>query len=173
MDRSIFVSRLGSTPPLHELPSIPSLNVSTTFVPGEQSFEFGPQDTSSAGPLRQQSSSPTLTSPARRHVEGVYDRFLMATSGVKRVGKGYQNDAMMHSMPSVKTYKKPTRLFSNGRRPMPPPVSSEDIGSTLMDEHGHLLVTARDSLEEDTGRALFAVKKAFKTIVSGKVVPKR
>ena len=32
-----------------------------------------------------------MDSPTQRHVEVVYDRFLMATSGVKRVGKGYQS----------------------------------------------------------------------------------
>src|SRR5260370_42277830 len=40
---------------------------------------------------RQLARSPVTDSPTQRHVEGVYDRFLMATSGVKRVGKGYQS----------------------------------------------------------------------------------
>ena len=91
----------------------------------------------------------------------------MATSGVKRVGRGYQSDntAILQNMPSAKMYKKPAKLFNTGRRPMPPPVSSEDVNTTLMDEHGHLSIP-RPNGEEEVGSTLNAVRKAFKTIVS-------
>lgn len=84
--------------------------------------------------------------PSRHRIEGVYDRFLMATSGVKRLGKGYQSDNLgpvgsggcgigntstsTSLGPSAYGYQQQplrTKAFYSARRPMPAPVSSDDI----------------------------------------------
>ena len=44
-------------------------------------------------PRKSDGAPPAVTdTPSRRRAERVYDRFLMASSGVKRVGRGYQSD---------------------------------------------------------------------------------
>ncbi|KAJ3756239.1 hypothetical protein EV360DRAFT_85137 [Lentinula raphanica] len=55
--------------------------------------------------------------PTQKRVEGVYDRFLMATSGVKRLGKGYQSDNIgpvhhtpLHMPPAVASDDQPQAL---------------------------------------------------------------
>ncbi|KAK2465369.1 hypothetical protein APHAL10511_002723 [Amanita phalloides] len=71
-----------------------------------------------------------LSSPEQRRLESVYDRFLMATCGVKRVGKGYQSE---HIAPVC--VGQPTPHDTNKLRRkhvLPPPVSSQDV----MDELG-------------------------------------
>ena len=58
----------------------------------------------------------------------------MSTTGVKRVGKGYQSDnvAAISNIPRPKVSGRLQKRSSNfflagGRRQMPPPVSSEDL----------------------------------------------
>jgi len=83
-------------------------------------------------PLRQSHDVPVPDTPARHRLEGVYDRFLMATSGVKRVGKGYQSEHLApnnkggHGINLGLTQHK-ARAFYSTRRPMPPPISSDDL----------------------------------------------
>jgi serine/threonine-protein kinase GIN4 len=86
--------------------------------------------------------------PTRQHAETVYDRFLMATSGVKRVGQGYQSVAPPGAVRVEQQQQQPqparpaptrrtSRLFSSARRAMPPPVSSEDVRRAMsFDELG-------------------------------------
>ena len=90
--------------------------------------------------------SPAMDSPTQRHVEVVYDRFLMATSGVKRVGKGYQS---CHVKPvstgtpsSSSSLRSLGKFFHSSRRPMPPPVSSEDrrLTGSNVDELGRIQI---------------------------------
>lgn len=118
----------------------------------------------------------SFSSPGRRHVEGVYDRFLMATTGVKRVGRGYQSDnrGPVQNMQKANTYKKSSKLFGNGRRPMPPPVSSADFPySTAVDDFGKLTAPytfATAPHKEENGNTVRVVAKAFKAMVTGKSV---
>ncbi|KAF8262824.1 hypothetical protein EI94DRAFT_655407 [Lactarius quietus] len=130
--------------------------------------------------------SPAMDSPTQRHVEVVYDRFLMATSGVKRVGKGYQS---CHVKPvstgapssSSSSSRSPGKFFHSSRRPMPPPVSSEDkFAGSSVDELGRMhpesMGTADASgLREDRDRAGAAkvVSRALKALVTGKTVVKK
>jgi serine/threonine-protein kinase GIN4 len=130
--------------------------------------------------------SPAMDSPTQRHVEVVYDRFLMATSGVKRVGKGYQS---CHVKPvstgtpsSSSSSRSPGKFFHPSRRPMPPPVSSEDkFAGSSVDELGRIQpensVGAADisGLREDRDRAGAAkvVSRALKALVTGKTVVKK
>jgi serine/threonine-protein kinase GIN4 len=85
---------------------------------------------------RDPSASPLPDTPSRLRTESVYDRFLMSTSGVKRVGSGYQsvaaaanhNGPVGHLQPEVKAQRRSSRMFATtSKRPMPPPVSSEDV----------------------------------------------
>jgi serine/threonine-protein kinase GIN4 len=83
-------------------------------------------------PQRYSHDVPILDTPAKHRLEGVYDRFLMATSGVKRVGKGYQSENFApvpnkSSGIGLGLTQSKGRAFYSTRRPMPPPVSSEDL----------------------------------------------
>lgn len=127
--------------------------------------------------LREAMSTQTLSSPTRRNVESVYDRFLMATSGVKRVGRGYQSDnaGPQYNVPGVNAYKKNGKIFGTGRRVMPPPVSSDDLKANLVDEHGSMSAgpcsPVPQSKEDST--AAVRVVTAIKAIVTGKTVSRR
>ncbi|EMD40193.1 hypothetical protein CERSUDRAFT_81481 [Gelatoporia subvermispora B] len=122
---------------------------------------------------------PTMDTPARKHVEVVYDRFLMSTTGVKRVGKGYQSDnagpvANIPAQNRTAMHKRSQRLFT-ARRQMPPPVSSEDImHASSVDEFGVVVDSAKPRTSEDQGKNTVAVvRKAFKAIVTAKQMSNR
>lgn len=184
LDRSVFFAQSTHIPTLHEVPSIPTIP-NITLSPDQSNkrspFSFPPEEPESAehlSTLREANSSPTLSSPARRHIEGVYDRFLMATTGVKRVGRGYQSDnsAPMQNLPGVASYKSAGRRLGMGRRAMPPPVSSDDLDRTgFVDDFGNI-VNADDHLmhqKDDTTSAMRSVTKAFRAIVTGKSLARR
>ena len=185
LDRSIFIARNGSTPPLHDMPSIPTLanhSIVQERSMAQQTSHLSP----AASPLRESTSHSSflqMQSPARRHIEGVYDRFLMATTGVKRNGKGYQSDNMWAatSAPgsSAQHYKsgRNGKIFGTGtgRRAMPPPISSDDVKAGLDVDFG-IMGTGRFSpanVAHDAPKAGNSVTKALKAIVSGKTVSKR
>jgi serine/threonine-protein kinase GIN4 len=129
--------------------------------------------------------SSILDSPSQRRIESVYDRFLMATTSVRRVGKGYQSETIgagpISSAPS-NTYSS-SRAFYSTKRPMPPPVSSDDLMERkqtpkFVDEMGIM------SGEQGTGNSYIPVKgegrhtvaivrRAFKAIVHPKTVNRR
>ena len=120
----------------------------------------------------------------------------MSTTGVKRVGKGYQSDNKAPVSYTVSTLgpKVPTlnlnlkRAFNSTRKPMPPPVSSDDIlkrrssfcgnnsrrSDDVVDEFG--MVGAGCVGGQLQGAATFpeathtvgTMKRAFKAIVTGK-----
>ncbi|CCM06214.1 uncharacterized protein FIBRA_08459 [Fibroporia radiculosa] len=122
----------------------------------------------------------TLDTPTRKHVEEIYDRFLMSTAGVKRVGRGYQSDYLrpISNIPvQASGSKRGHGLFHSTRRPMLPPVSSEDLRrASSVDEFGVVVPSARDggSSPADSGKNTVAiVRKAFKAIVTGKSVSTR
>jgi len=132
-------------------------------------------------PARKQAvTSPSTDSPTRRDLEGAYDRFLMATSEVKRVGKGYQscNVKPIPTSVSSSSSRSPGRFFHSTRRPMPPPVSSEDKFMALStDELGGVLSDTVNidgsGLREDRAGAARVVSRALKALVTGKTVVKK
>ena len=113
-----------------------------------------------------------MDSPTQRHVEVVYDRFLMATSRVKRVSKGYQScnvkPVSMGTPSSSPSSRSPGKFFHSSRRPMPPPVSSEDrrFAGSSVDELGRIQPGSVDAdtsgLREDRAGAARVVSRAFK-----------
>ncbi|KAI6098294.1 hypothetical protein EDD16DRAFT_1527318, partial [Pisolithus croceorrhizus] len=127
-------------------------------------------------------------SPERRRLEGVYDRFLMATTGVKRVGKGYQSDnfrPLQNTTPSD-TGKLPAShartfgVFGTGKRQMPPPVSSDDVWCcpSSIDELGFTTCsnttgTAPRMSKDDSKNTAALVRRAIKAIVPGRTVSRR
>ena len=120
-----------------------------------------------------------MDSPTRRDLEGVYDRLLMATSGVKRVGKGYQSSHVkpISTNTSPSSSKSSGRFFHSTRRPMPPPVSSEDKFMTWSPDErvtssDHVNVDAPGLCEDHAGAAK-AVSRALKALVTGKAVVKK
>ncbi|KAI0291220.1 hypothetical protein B0F90DRAFT_389811 [Multifurca ochricompacta] len=145
-------------------------------------------------PARKQAlASSAIDSPTQRQLEGVYDRFLMATSGVKRVGKGYQSCTVKPvsiNVPPPPLPKNSGRFFHSTRRPMPPPVSSEDRFMTMMtasnvvDELGVMTQSAAGSGgvvhvdsdstgREDRAGTAKTVSRALKALVTGKTVVKK
>ncbi|CAL1712476.1 unnamed protein product [Somion occarium] len=117
-----------------------------------------------------------LDTPAKKHIEGVYDRFLMSTTGVKRNGKGYQSDNVGPvgniAQPKCASQRKKENFFLSTRKPMPPPVSSEDLHkSTSVDEFGALSSSAcvtGSSGKADGAHSVSIVRRALRTIVNGK-----
>jgi len=122
----------------------------------------------------------------QRKLEGVYDRFLMATSGVKRVGKGYQSDFIpprpsasnRTSLGSGAIKKRHSRMFFGApKTPMLPPISSEDVvqrRGVSVDEMGIISygpVSAGPDDVESTGPLTVSfVRKAIKAIVPSRMV---
>lgn len=117
---------------------------------------------------------PIPDTPSRHRIEGVYDRFLMATSGVKRLGKGYQSDNIAPAIgptgSATLQYGK-GRSFYSTRRPMPPPVSSADQfrAAASVDELGNMSYAASPphaDLKQHEGHGTASlVRKAIKLMV--------
>lgn len=142
-------------------------------------------------PYPPRTQSPILESPnTQRRTEGVYDRFLMATSGVKRVGRGYQSEnvgptannprGLSHSVgPALPGHKSAPKLFLSARRSaMPPPVSSEDFierRAVSIDELGVMQtyngVSSTTISKDPRTNTVKNVRKAIKAIVTGKSGP--
>lgn len=120
---------------------------------------------------------PTPDTPSQRRVEGVYDRFLMATTGVKRLGKGYQSNnsgPVSYTIgPTTPAPPRNHRAFHSARRAMRPPVSSEDNRqSASVDELG-VVTYAGPSTPREGNTTITLVRRAFKAIVPGKTVSRR
>ncbi|KAF7364956.1 Protein kinase domain-containing protein [Mycena venus] len=122
--------------------------------------------------------APIPDSPSLRRLEGVYDRFLMATTGVKRVGKGYQSNnsgpvsyTVGPSTPAPRNH----RAFHSARRAMRPPVSSEDRNSASVDELGVMTYAGPETSSPREGNTTIShvMRRAFKAIVPGKTVSRR
>ncbi|KAH9948872.1 hypothetical protein B0H21DRAFT_206131 [Amylocystis lapponica] len=128
-------------------------------------------------------SANALDTPARKHVESVYDRFLMSTTGVRRLGHGYQSDNIgpMSNIPLPMTAvaRRNQKFFNSTRRPMPPPVSSDDIRrASSVDEFGVVVCSQNASNipstpSEQNKNTVAIVRRAFKAIVTGKTVTTR
>ncbi|KAI9568574.1 hypothetical protein HD554DRAFT_2022186, partial [Boletus coccyginus] len=137
-------------------------------------------------PPRKLGEQVILESPDRRHLEGVYDRFLIATSGVKRVGKGYQSDNLkpVHNTINTAEHAKASHsrgfgVFGTGKRPMPPPISSEDAWRRSMsaDELGFIIAGQGTNISfsrtsKDENKPTF-VRRAIKAMVPGKTISRR
>jgi serine/threonine-protein kinase GIN4 len=124
-------------------------------------------------PGRTITGSRSLDSPnTKRRVADEYDRLLSATTGIKKVGLGYQSDVngpianilSTDPYPSSASSKR-TTFFHSTRRAMPPPVSSEDWRKTAsVDELARMTPSASEpttSKEEKAGSTVSAVKRAF------------
>lgn len=126
--------------------------------------------------------SRSLDSPnTKRRVAEDYDRFLATTTGIKRVGLGYQSDVrgpianVLNTDPYTSSASKRTTFFHSTRRAMPPPVSSEDWRKTVsVDELARLAPTTPEpsSKEEKAAGTVSAVKRAFMAI-TGRTGSKR
>lgn len=183
LDRSIFVA-----PPVS--PRFTEDSVATPGTTGGRSTSFDELNSSpyhvEPYPPRKSGEQIILDSPDKQHLEGVYDRFLMATSGVKRLGKGYQSDNLKPMQNTMNTaehakagHPRGFGVFGTGKRVMPPPVSSEDAWrqSTSIDELGFITAgqganTSSFRTCKDENKSTF-VRRAIKAMVPGKTVSRR
>lgn len=141
-------------------------------------------------PPRRSDGAPArvIDSPDRRRIECVYDRFLMAASGVKRVGRGYQSDNIGPVLPAPEPRastlgynhnRNHNRVFNSVRRAMPPPVSSDDLKTQQdVDEFGLVartleMETVTPNHKGEGNNTVALVRRAFKAVVTGKTVTNR
>lgn len=147
-----------------------------------------PQHVEPYPPRPPSKTSTTIDTPAKRHLEGVYDRyvpsihlhnslltpisrFLMSTTGVKRVGRGYQSETsgpISHIPQPKASVRRNPNFFLSTRKPMPPPVSSDDLRrSSSFDEFGvgpGPLGGAAPSKDEEGGHSVGIVRRALKAM---------
>ena len=172
LDRNLFIAPLlTSRDDLLDSKSISSEQVRETSL---DDLSSSPYHYVEPYPQRKRGSRdiPLPDTPTRHRIEGVYDRFLMATSGVKRLGKGYQSDnagpVCGDLVGPVSANKR--RHFYSSRKPMPPPVSSEDQRRVAsMDELG--VASSEEShldtpnSKDDGNTTVALVRKAIKLMV--------
>jgi len=158
--------------------------------PGPKTIEEPAKDMTRLSPeplsppsARTITGSRSLDSPnTKRRVTGDYDRLLSGTTGIKKVGLGYQSNFrkptpnVLNTDPCVTSpSSKRTTLFHSTRRAMLPPVSSEDWRRTAPAVELARLVPSTPeptSREEKVGGTVSAVKRAFMAI-SGRTGSKR
>lgn len=116
--------------------------------------------------------------PNRRRIEGVYDRFLMATSGVKSVRRGNQSGTTRHtrnapqgSLPPRPNHNSNHHVFTIIQS-APPPVPSGDLKlPTTVDEfepRTSKLPTDVSHSKDDSNNTVAIVRRALKAVVTGK-----
>ena len=177
LDRNLFIA-----PPLTSRENLLDVDDSIEHVrePSMDELTSSPCHVEPYPPrVRASYDCPIPDTPSRHRIEGVYDRFLMATSGVKRLGKGYQSDnagpvANSSQTVGLGAVQNKGRSFYSTRRPMPPPVSSEDLNqrrAASVDELGMVPSTdvptagAGSTTREDGHRGVDLMRKAIKLIV--------
>jgi len=101
----------------------------------------------------------------------------MATSGVKRVGKGYQSESIAPVKSSgvgLGLTQNKGRAFHSTRRPMPPPVSSEDLlrKTASVDELGNWS-NIEDIPDDSKETSVGFVRKAIMLMVPKSTASKR
>jgi serine/threonine-protein kinase GIN4 len=103
---------------------------------------------------RDPDAAPLPDTPTRIHAETVYDRFLMSTSAVRRVGAGYSSNAPAGNLqPDARAQRRSSKIFASTRKPMPPPVSSDDVRrAASVDELGRAgMLSQTTGTEENSG----------------------
>jgi len=117
-----------------------------------------------------------ISTPERQRMESMYDQFLMATTVVKRVGKGYQSGCP----PSARNSTQPDAVQPRRKHVMPPPVSSADLLSRptmVVDELGTMTYTQYGTgtpiVKDESNATVAMVRRAIKAIVPGKTASKR
>ena len=171
------------------MPQTPSIQIFTDKLGANDSLTASPFNVEPYPNRVCSLNSPIVESPTtQRRVEGVYDRFLMATSGVKRVGRGYQSDNVgpVTNVPQTQTsasQRPASRMFHSTRRAMPAPVSSDDFEkrrTVSVDELGMMQSFSGDAngathipmSKDERTNTVRNVRRAIKAIVSGKTVSK-
>jgi hypothetical protein len=187
LDPSLFIA-----PPISPRDEEPAAMADTT-TPRSKSLDINhltasPVHVEPYPPRKSDGPAVVIDSPNKRRIESVYDRFLMATSGVKRVGRGYQSDNVGSMQSSLDPRASSTlgfnynrnhsRVFNSVRRAMPPPVSSDDLNMQLdVDEFGLITRTTpgidTPNHRGESSNTVALVRRAFKAVVTGKTVTKR
>jgi serine/threonine-protein kinase GIN4 len=165
LDRSLFI-----TPPLTARDDTPSLYASRDDSSESNDLTSSPFHVEPYPPRKTSPNAIIPDTPSSRRLEGVYDRFLMATSGVKRLGRGYQSDnagpVLNNSAAHTLHPKRNPLLFASARRRMPPPVSSEDhLRAVSAEDLGAVPCDTSAADDKDTTAAF--VRRAFKAIITG------
>lgn len=172
IDSSVFIAsprarsaEILRTPPALRTPGI-TISHDTSDELTSSPFHVEPYPSR----VRDPNAAPLPDTPSRIQAETVYDRFLMSTSGVKRVGQGYQSvSAQQASLGYLhpdqpRAARRASKIF-NTKKPMPAPVSSEDVRRAVsVDELGSIsragLGPPTSQPEESNGTVWRALKAA-------------
>src|ERR1700722_4840801 len=109
---------------------------------------------------------------SQRRIEGVYDQYLLATPGVRRVGKGYQSDkastVLRGAVPSTSSFSRIPRILHTTRRANPSPVVRDGRKRALsIDELGAISCSTVNDESARKGVASYTaslVRRALKSI---------
>jgi serine/threonine-protein kinase GIN4 len=126
-----------------------------------------------AYPIRHIEPSSILDTPSRLRTQSECDRLLLASTGVQRVGQGYQ--FVQGPTKSATETRRTSRLFASNRRSqMPPPVSSKDMPhATPVDEVGVILRNAAHNLSAVDHDEQSGIWNTFKSVVTGRTSTRR
>jgi hypothetical protein len=116
-------------------------------------------------------------SPGPDPTVDTYDQLLMASSGVKRLGKGYQSNIVTSNIVQAvpaSAFKRNPKIFLSARRGMLPPPETPRK-SVSVDELGALSSTqkAAGTRREDGNNTIKLMRRAFKAITGGGSVSRR
>jgi hypothetical protein len=178
-DKSLFIA-----PPIGHTRD-KSENDDTTAYIRSKSLDFNHLQSKPHPPLEADGSPPeVLDTPNKRRIEGVYDRFLMATAGVKRGGRRNQSASLSHVKDVLSTSPSPQhpnhhnihRAF-NTVQPMAPSVFNEE--TKLPRSVDELRTVTRDpspdvsNYKDDSNNTVALVRRALKAVVAGKAATRQ
>ncbi|KIM89475.1 hypothetical protein PILCRDRAFT_226626 [Piloderma croceum F 1598] len=178
-DKSLFIA-----PPIGHTEDI-SENDDTTAYTRSKSLDFNHLQVKHHPPRELDGSPPVvLDTPNRRRIEGVYDRFLMATAGVKRGGRRNQSVSLSHVKDVPSTSPSPQhpnhhdihRAF-NTAQPMAPSVFNEEVKlPRSVDELGTVTRDPSPDVshyKDDSNNTVALVRRALKAVVAGKAATRQ
>jgi hypothetical protein len=178
-DKSLFIA-----PPIGHTEDI-SENDDTTAYTRSKSLDFNHLQVKSHPPRESDRSPPVvLDTPNRRRIEGVYDRFLMATAGVKRGGRRNQSASLSHMKnvpnislsPQLPNHHNIHRAF-NTAQPVTPSVFNEEFKlPRSVDELGTVTRDPSHDVsyyKDESSNTVALVRRALKAVVAGKAATRQ
>lgn len=136
------------------------ITVEESYIPTERSCSL----------LKKPADSRLSLSPGPDPSVDTYDQFLMASSGVKRLGKGYQSNIVTSNIVQgtpASAFKRNPKMFLSARRGVLPPLETPRK-SVSVDELGALSSTQKPvGTRKDGNNTIKLMRRAFKAITGG------